>query len=370
VIDVKTNTIVRQMANQRGASMIMVAVAIVVIFAFAVAAIDLALIMLAKTQLQNAADAAAIAGALTFSLSSGDTDAAVAEAIRVAGLNIAIQQGEAPVVIGPADVTFPEPDRIRVTTHRTLSTGDALTIYFLKVLDPVANNLADVTARASASVFPLSGTDCLKPWCVPDMWDDTDSDSAWDEGELYDPDVTGYKVPDDIGTVVTFKLANPQESPRMGWFYAIDFGPINTGDPVITGADAYREWIADCEPYIVAVGDQLQVEPGNMVGPTAQGVADLMNADPNAEWDPTTGTIINSAYLVSPRVIRMTAFDPTLGVQSGQGRDFVTVSKIMVMFLEGCSNKEVTGRFMRRMADGEICPECPEGFLFKAALVE
>ena len=366
------NRIVEFIGNQRGVSMIVVAIAIIIIFAFAVAAIDLSLVMLAKTQLQNAADAAAIAGALAFTLSEGDYGVAEAEAIRIASLNVAIQDStQAPVIIGTSDVTWPEADKIRVTTHRTLTTGDALTIYFLKVIDPISDNLADVTANASAKVFSVAGTDCLKPWCVPDMWDDTDNDSMWDVGEFYDPYLTGYRVPDDIGTQVTLKLSNSNASPRMGWFYAVDFGPINTGGPVITGADAYREWIAACEPYAVNIGDWLQIEPGNMVGPTAQGVGELIGADPLAEWDPVTGTVINSAYGVSPRVIIMAAYDPTLGNQTdANGRDYLTVSKIMVLFLENHSGKEVTGRFMRKATDGDICIDCPPSFLFKAVLVE
>ncbi|MCK4657051.1 MAG: hypothetical protein KAT85_08445, partial [candidate division Zixibacteria bacterium] len=348
------NLIVRHIGNQRGVSMIVVTIAIIVIFAFAVAAIDLSLIMLAKTQLQNAADAGAIAGALAFTLSEGDYGVAEAEAIRITGLNVAIQDStQAPVVIGASDVTWPEADKIRVGTHRTLTAGDALTIYFLRVLDPVSDNLADVTARASAQVFSTTTSNCLKPWCVPDLWDDTDNDSVWDVGEFYDPYITGYRVPDHIGTQVTLKLANSNAYPRMGFFYAVDFAPINTGDPVITGADAYREWIATCEPYYVGVGDLLQIEPGNMVGPTDQGVAELIGADPLAEWDPVTGTVINSAYPVSPRVIIMAAFDPMLGAQTDvNGRDYLTVSKIMVMFLESHDNKEVTGRFIRKSADG------------------
>jgi hypothetical protein len=352
--------------------MIMVTIAIILIFAFAVAAIDLALIMLAKTQLQNAADAAAIAGALAYTLSAGDYDIAEAEAIRIAGLNVAIQDStQPPVIIGDSDVTWPEVDRIRVVTHRDRANGDALSVYFVKVLQPLSDKLADVSASASAQVFSTSTSNCLKPWCVPDLWDDTNNDSVWDPGEFYDPYITGYRVPDHIGTQVTLKLANSNAYPRMGFFYAVDFGPINTGDPVITGADAYREWIATCEPYYVGVGDWLQIEPGNMVGPTDQGVAELIGADPLAEWDPVTGNVINSAYPVSPRVIIMSAFDPMLGAQTDlNGRDYLTVSKIMVMFLESHDTKTVTGRFIRKSADGDICRECPVGFLFKAILVE
>ncbi|MEW5796524.1 MAG: pilus assembly protein TadG-related protein, partial [Candidatus Zixiibacteriota bacterium] len=46
--------------------MIMVAVSMVALFAFAVLAIDMSLIQLAKNQLQNAADAAALAAAIEY----------------------------------------------------------------------------------------------------------------------------------------------------------------------------------------------------------------------------------------------------------------------------------------------------------------
>jgi hypothetical protein len=353
--------------------MITVAVSLVAILAFAVIAIDVAIIFLAKIQLQNAADAAALAGALAYVLSDGDQDVAVAEAIRVAGANFAVQDQQQPVVITAADVSFPEGNRIRVVTHRTPATLDPVALYFLRVVNPSSDNHGSVMARASAAVFPVSGTDCLKPWCFPDQWEDVNNDSIFDDTiDYYDPQITGYKVPDDIGRQVTLKLSSSNKSPRMGWYYAVDYAPINTGDPVHTGADAYREWIAECEPYMVSVGDQVQIEPGNMVGPTAQGMAALIDQDPAAEWDPVTGDVINSAYAVSPRVVKAICFDPTMGVQTDvNGRDYLTIVKILVLFLEEhVSGGEVVGRFIQRSTDGEICPGCDEGFLFQAALVE
>lgn len=359
----------------QGASGLMVAGSIVVIFGFAVLAIDASIIMLAKSQLQNAADAAAIAGALEYTLTDGDQEAATNEAIYYAGLNVAILNREsplAPVTINAGDVTFPESNKITVVTHRTRETGDAVQIYFLKVLDPLSDNLGNVKARASASVFPVVGSDCLKPWCFPDRWEDTNANEAYDAGEFYDPDLTGYRAPDDIGDQITLRLQNSNNSPRMGWYYCVDFAPINTGDPVITGADAYREWIPGCEPYMVTEGDQLQVEPGNMVGPTIQGIDDLISLDPNAVWEAGSGTVVNSDFPTSPRVVKCAVFDPTVGVQTDvNGRDYVTITKIVVVFVEGNNGSAVYGRFMRRSSDGDICPECPNNsFLFRAVLVE
>ncbi len=356
--------------NNKGAAMIMVAIAIVMIFAFAVLAIDISIIQLAKTQLQNAADAAAISGATAYYLSSGNQEIAKQEAIAIAGLNVAIQNTMSSVIIGAGDVTFPDEKRITVYTNRTVATGDPVRLYFLRVLGE-SSNLGNVRAKATARVYPVSGTDCLKPWCFPDKWDDADNDSLYDAGEFYDTQITGYKVPDDIGTQIVLKLRNSNKSPKMGWYYAVDFAPINTEDPTITGADAYRDWIANCEPFMVTTGDKLQIEPGNMQGPTAQGVAALIDMDPYAQWDAATGEIIGSAFPTSPRIIKCAIFDPTEGIQSDvNGRDYVVVVNVLAAFLEEYNGSDVTARFIRRMSDGEICEDCEDGFLSKAVLVE
>ncbi len=389
--------------DEKGATMIMVAVAIVAIFSFAVLTIDLSLIQLAKNQLQNAADAAALGGALALFQSEGDQDVATAEAIRIAGLNVAVQDVQRSVVISAADVTFPGTDSVTVTTHRTKASGDPVGLYFLKVIEPLLENKGEVRARATATVSCVSGTDCLRPFCPPDRWDDADGDEfwdpedeyndlngngiwdpgepltedhngngVWDPAEFYDPEITGYKAPDDIGVQVTLKLRNSNFEFRAGWYYAIRFGPINTGDPVHSGADPYREWIIGCEPFIVSIGDLLELESGVMQGPTVQGLGDLINQDPTAAWDPATGTVINSAFPTSPRIIKVCAFDPTLGVRKDiPGPGYVTVSKILALFIEGHNGSDVIGRFMRTVTEGIPDPgNCSGNFLAMPVLVE
>lgn len=391
----------RALKDQKGASMIMVAIAIVVIFAFAVLAIDISLIQLAKTQLQNAADAAALAGALVLYTSGGDQGVATAEAIRVAGLNVAIQDIQRPVVISESDVTFPQPNHVRVTTHRKTDTGDPVTVYFLKVLDPLLENKGEVTAKATATISCISGTDCLRPFCPPDRWDDADNDSTWDPAEAYtdtngngDYDVgepftdtngngvwddeeyyhpveTGYWGDKDLGEQITLKLRNSNKSPRMCYYYAVRFGPVGS-DTIYTGADVYQEWICpECEPFVIRIGDQLHMEPGNMVGPTNQGLECLISLDPTAQWDGGSGTVINSAYPTSPRIIKAPVFDPSLGVQVCQGVDCVTVTKIIVLFVEEHSGDDVVGRFMSLATEGVPDPDCSAGgFLYTVSLVE
>src|SRR5688500_19227772 len=90
--------------SQRGAVMIFVAVSLAACLAFAVLAIDVGAIFVTRVQLQNAADAAALAGA--SALLDGDQAEATDRAIAVAGENVALQDGPEPVVISEDDVTF------------------------------------------------------------------------------------------------------------------------------------------------------------------------------------------------------------------------------------------------------------------------
>lgn len=357
--------------------MIMVAVSIVSIFAFAVLAIDMSLIQLAKNQLQNAADAAALAGAIEFGVSNGDQAAATTEAIRIAGLNTAIQTTQQSVVISADDISFPAASQVRVSTHRTEVTNDPVRIYFMRVLSDTASNLGNMRASATAAITPVGSTSCLKPWIFPDRWNDVNGDSLWQPGEYYDPNATGYRVPDDVGTVVTLKYESGGSTPKMGWYQPIRFGPVNHGGPDCNGADCYRTFISQCEPYAVGIGDTMEFEMGNMVGPTRQGWSELCSQDPSARFDPTTGSIVNSAFPVSPRLIKVAMYDPTVGVITGGAtgaQRYSVVTKIAYLFIEappaGGSTVPVRARFLRYASSGDPCPECPEGFLFTARLVQ
>jgi len=363
--------------DQRGATIIMVAVSIVAIFAFAVLVIDMSLIQLAKNQLQNAADAAALSAAIEYGISNGDQAAATNEAIRMAGLNRAIQTTQQPVTITEADVSFPAASRVRVETHRTEATSDPVRLYFMRVLSAASDNLGNMRAAATAELTPVGATNCLKPWILPDRWNDLDNDSLWDPGEYYDPNTTGYRVPEDVGTLITLKYDAGGSTPKMGWYQPIRFGPVNRGGPDCNGADCYRIYISECEPYLVTVGDTMEFEMGNMIGPTRQGWSHLYALDPNAYFNTATGTIENSAHAVSPRLIKVALYDPTIGVinsSSGGAEKYTVVTKIAFLFVEAPpasgNSVPVTARFVRYASSGEPCPECPEGFLLTARLVE
>lgn len=336
-----------------GAALLMVTVAIVSIMSFAIIAVDGALLMTTKGQLQNAADSAALAGA--SGLLTGDQTLARDRAIDFAGYNQAVQDRMRSVMITAADVTFPQPDIIRVETHRTAATGDPLRTYFRRLINPFRPNQSDVTAVAMAQAFDLCSAQCLKPWAVPDRWDDANANGVYDAGEYYEPEMTSYKAPEDIGRSITLKMGNPQQAITSGIFYPVDYPPLNdpTGEKPLTGGDWYRTWISECNPYTVGPGDELQLEPGNMVGPTTQGMDEIIAEDPTATWDASTNTIAGSAYGLSPRVILVPLFDPTR--PPGSGRNTVFVTKVGVFFLEAMNGNEVTGRFTSIIARGGAC---------------
>jgi len=339
--------------RRRGAALLMVTVAIVALMSFAIISIDGAVLLTTKGQLQNAADAAALAGA--SALLDGDQTLATTRAIEFAGYNQATQDLQRSVIITEADVTFPQPDIIRVETHRTAATGDPLRTYFRRLINPLRPNEADVTAVAMAQGFDLCSAQCLKPWAIPDQWDDANANGEYDAGEYYEPEVTSYKAPEDLGRSITLKVGNPQQAIAPGNFYPVDYPPLNhpSGESPLTGGSWYRTWISECNPYTISVGDELQLEPGNMVGPTFEGMDGLFQQDPGAYWDSGTNTVAGSTHGLSPRIILVPFFDPTRPPTSG--RNSVFVSKVGVFFLEQIQGNTVVGRFTNIIASGDPC---------------
>ena len=359
-----------RLGNNRGSIIIMVAVAIVGLFAFAALVIDGAMLMTTRNQLQAAADAAALAGA--SGLVEGSQAVATDRAIRFASYNVAVQDTRRPVVITAGDVTFPEDKMIRVRTHRTAATGDALRTYFMRIVDSASANVTDVSAVAAARFFDVCGPDCVKPWAIPDRWDDVNGNGRLEPGELYDPDITGYSAPGDVGASIVLKVGNPQQAIAPGQFFPIDLPPLDCdcGIAPETGGAQYEWNIANCSPWAVEPGDRLQVEPGNMVGPTRHGMEDLVAADPNAYWSESEQTIKGSDFGLSPRIALVPFFDPTSPPTSG--RNWVRVVKLGAFFLESVGpGSEVRGRFIKVTVPGAPCEdESENSFLKGIALVE
>jgi hypothetical protein len=380
--------------DERGAVVVIVGALLALLLVFCVYAIDASQMMLVRTQLQNAADAGALAGAQLLCGSATTADATDA-AILACGANDAlIRSGSAnvmgPVVITASDVTFDSVGLIHVTTHRTQATDDQFMNYFLRIFKD-DGELGEMTAHAAAGCFPVCGSKCIKPWGVPDQWCDSVGTGTCEGrgngvyepelGEFYDPAGTGYAEADvgDVITIVPYQGQGSQlASLRPEYYYAIQFpaiGKESQYNPANSGLPEYLSWIEGC------VSDDVTIEPGDLVpvqtgaspgtGNPQSRVQDIIDSDPDATWDASTQSVINSAYEESPRIIKLALIDPSYGV--GSNPKHVKVVKIGVIFLANINNAgNITGRFMR-VADPEgiICqnPNDPT-FLYKATLVE
>jgi hypothetical protein len=227
--------------------------------------------------------------------------------------------------------------------------------------------VAMCTAATSANA--QSPVTCLKPWAIPDKWidhHDDPNDGVWTAEDTFetvdttgnplsDPDEyvdvfaqnrTGFTLPRDLGLQITLKIADPQDGMKSGFFYAINLGTAGEG------ASAYRSAIATCQDTPAPIfGDFVQPLTGNLKGPTVQGVADLINLDPNAEWDSVARTVINSCApspacgSVSPRIVTVVAFDPLQYERSWWhgGQPVLRLTNIVSVFVDGVVGGKVTG---------------------------
>jgi hypothetical protein len=298
--------------DEKGNVIAFTAITMLVFIGFLSLGIDVGTMMVARNQLQATADAAALAGATGLLFSQGE---AINRAIQLGADNTCLNQS---VQISPADVTFPTTSRVRVQANQTINLNFAGVIGI-----PTAN----ISAVAVAEAGTIIGTGGLKPWAVPYF--------DWD-----------------IGTPVVIKsgvLGAPASGP--GYFYPVDFPPLELGTP-IPGAQQYEDNILNGSNIEISIGQTLQVEPGNMVGPTQQGVNYLINQDFNAYWDGSG--VANSSYpgYSSPRIVKVPLYDPDLPPDSG--RNTVSIIGLAAFFIIDIQGRDVTGVFIEITTGGTL----------------
>ncbi len=180
--------------------------------------------------------------------------------------------------------------------------------------------------------------------------------SATDPGTGFTPFDSNGNPTSEYGLQLTLKVGSAQNSLSSGWFQALDL-PNADGSPSSGGAD-YRTNIGSCNARTFQIGDSVPTETGNMVGPTRQGVGDLVAKDPGASWNTSTKTVQGSCapgicadgqyHARSPRIVAVPLFDmDAFFTGSPTGKSTVTITNIMGFFVEGMGgsgNKDVIGR--------------------------
>lgn len=375
-----TPEIRNQFASERGAVLVHVAIALVGLMAMSAFVIDYGILWAARRQAQNSADAAALAGAISLAFVDFNNQ----NLARQSALDVAVQNNVWGTVpdITPADVTFPmcppgSPGAgtnscIRVDVFRNQRAGgNPLPTFFARL---VGVNEQGVRATAMAEALFGNTTDCVKPFAIADKWLELRNDqgpAGWSEtdtferyardGSVLTPDAdfyspsTGY-TPESValgggdhGRYITLKAGNPNDAIAPGWFHPVIINPSEG-----PGGANYRDNIATCDPTVIGPGTELQVEPGNMIGPTRQGMRDLIALDPDAEWNPNLngtnrggvsgGCMGEGTCRVSPRLVAVPVFDPdAYDAGRASGRVVINVVKVLGFFIDEMQGNDVAG---------------------------
>ena len=344
--------------NSQGAVLVQVAVALLALLALSSFVFDYGVMWVSRGQAQNAADAGALAGAISLAFDDpGDQDDARARAIAMAQRNFV--WGQAPDVTD-ADVTFPPcppgpgvPDTcVKVDTFRNQARGNPLPTFFSRLVGVMDQG---VRATATAQVVTGSGTDCLRPWAVLDRWLEAGAEgpgpqpmSTFDrysdgqgnnpppEADVYTPPWegggTGYTLPTDYGRPFAIKMGPTGGNEiSSGWFRTIDLARADTTQ---LGNNTVQTNILSCnglpsniagpttEPCPVDIPNNWEdtrywatqgcyrVQTGATVGSTRNTIEQLMALDGEAEW--LNGEISGSDFdppTSSPRVVPIGVMD-------------------------------------------------------------
>ncbi|MDH4554921.1 pilus assembly protein [Pseudomonas sp. BN417] len=280
--------------QQRGAVLVLVVVALLAMLAMAALALDGGHMLLNKTRLQNSVDAAALSGAKTLSQVMGAGNAStLAKDAALATLNLnaaASGNGElADAMAGNAGFAvvefsdsvygpfaFPGPSDSR---YVRVSVPDyPLTGFFWGIVEALSDGTPPekaVAAVATAGPSPTSPCD-IAPMMVCGDPDD------------YNPD-TGAFWGYQFGDVEVLKSA-AGNAPAIG---PGNFQLIRLGNN--TGAADIRNALAGGIDQCNTVGDEVETEPGNSVGPVAQGL--------NTRFGEYTGPMGNSASSYPPDLV-------------------------------------------------------------------
>jgi hypothetical protein len=416
---------VRRFARRRGATITIVALSVAAVLAMGAITVDLGMLFKMRSDAQRVADASALAGASAYQefaaldarqpavdrafeyirqnyVGGTGIDTSNQQPVILNGDNWTVVTNDATIEVAPGIY------RVRVTIRRSNAAS-----FFGRILGVTGTQ---IQAYAAAEATNAGGAKCVRPFALADMWKDGSADlngnNFWDDGEdwSFDPAndagdsyapwdgtevegdgtaplETGYgsvlrnnngdpiTYDRDWGRNVVLKPQNPQVDQviKPGHFFVWDM----PDDPLVTtecakaggsGAQDYEHNICECNDAEVHLGQEYDIKPGDMVGPTKQGFKELISQDPAAKWvQPTdgsrgyvTGSKLGDQYWMdSPRVIKVALYDPSEEYKSG--RIGITFNNIGLFFIEdykripGDPDDAVFARFMT-YAKGSAAP--------------
>ncbi|MBE3589495.1 MAG: hypothetical protein IMW98_01550 [Firmicutes bacterium] len=285
-----------RMGEERGATVVLVALGMVALMGMAALSLDVGELVRVRAHLSDAAIAAALSAAREL---PDNPTAARQVAVAVAHANGA---GDPVDVVISSSRSGGPLDRVTVTLH-----GHAA-FRFAPVLGETG---ADVAQGATAQAGTVAGLRGAVPLGV--------EKGTYQYGQTY-----------------TLKSDDP--------LVPGNFGALALGG---RGADNYRDNLQHGYAGVLQTGMQVETEPGNMSGPTQQGLQPRIDADPSA----TCATVQPG----SPRLL----YVPIVDFAGAHGRSTVPVVGFAAFFLSSTQKGEVTGCFLRLVTDGDWAPLDP-----------
>jgi Flp pilus assembly protein TadG len=322
--------------NQRGATLVHVAMMLLGIMGFTTFVVDYGVLWVSRRQIQNVADAAAHAGAVSLALdsfqdhtSNGPAYMAAVEAARRNSV-----WGET-IPDSAIAIDFWCPDAsstcIRVRVYRDAAHGNPLPTIFGRL---VGYQEQGVRASAIAKVFATEEADCLKPWAVIDRWDERYPAPPWGATSQFDKydadgevrtDIPAVPGPDEYaGGNYGFDLYDESAgyTPDYGTPLLLRMGEVNKlraggFQPLIldeTSEDSYRDFVKGCTDTVYKVGDVLSVqdfEPSVNDEAVYTDADSICLSDPDAYWgDPDGDGIDAPVNSNGKRVVQVPLFAP------------------------------------------------------------
>lgn len=271
--------------SRKGQSTAILAVVLTGLMGAMTVSIDAGRVFVAKEQLQSAADAGALAGAAYLPQSPNEALAAATSTAEANGL----ASGQVSAAIVGA---------LRNEIQVTVTTTEPL------IFGPV---IGLPSASVKAGAVAASGMPRQMQGLIPIG--------------VYQ----GTYIP---GQTYTLK----QNTGSGGNFGALWYGD---GDP---GANTYRSDLENGSPAVVTLGSTIETKPGEMDGPTEQGLEDRMSAPASPVGDPTSPRFVYVPIVTTPCA----------------GRSTVTVVGFAAFWIESVSDGEVTGEFLQHVVSSEI----------------
>ncbi|MGH9393939.1 MAG: pilus assembly protein TadG-related protein [Terriglobales bacterium] len=269
--------------RERGLTAVLVTLLLTGLCGAAAMAVDVGVLYSARTSAQNAADAAALAGAFTFLKPANvQPGAATNAAIALAKANSILGQA---VAITSANVTVDQVN-MRVTVQVPRTGGNGIPAFFLGIFGV---KHTDVAATATAEASPVAtGSICLRPIFVPNtiLSAETPTQACSDGQTILGPNggmSPWLKAnPQLLGMLETIRPTSPQGALAPSQYYSLDFSNGAGGGASVYSC-ALGSNLASCgiTPTVAACGTSYPTENGNMKGPTQTGIGNLLGANPD-----------------------------------------------------------------------------------------